>query len=124
MLKVDNIMLKINSKIFYSNFISLAPFISTLINESTRAITGESYNLTCKIVGVENVHPSITYQWTKNSDRGEIQNLGSNSSTLPFTPLQLSDAGNYSCMTTITSSYLTSGITTMVSHSLRIQSRF
>ena len=105
---------------------SLAPSISVQISDRTRAITGENYNLTCRMFGGENVHPFVTYQWTKNSDSGGaggIQYLRSNSSTLSFTPLQLSDAANYSCMITITSSYLTSSITAMASHSLRIQSR-
>ena len=49
--------------------------------------------------------------------------VGTNSSTLSFAPIQLSDAANYSCMVTIVSGYLTSGITAMVSQSVMVQSK-
>ena len=102
---------------------SSAPSISVQISNSTNGIAGENYDLICSVLGAENLSPSITYQWTKNSN-GQIQ-VGTNSNTLSFTPVRLSDAANYSCTVAITLSYLSAGmITAMASQSVRIQSRF
>ena len=99
-------------------FIS-APSVSIQIIESTSGIAGENFDLLCGILGAENLNPSVTYRWTKNSGGHQIQ-VGTNSSTLSFTPIQLSDANNYSCTITITSDYLTTSITAMASQSIRI----
>ena len=74
------------------------------------------------MLGAVNLRPSITYQWIKNSSSGQIH-VGKNSSTLSFNPIRLSDAANYSCMVTIASGYLTSGITAMASQSVMVQSK-
>ena len=71
--------------------------------------------------GAENLNPIITYRWTKNSDSSQI---GTNSSILSFTPIRISDAGNYSCLVTVDSSYLAGHIAAVVSHIVRIQSKF
>ena len=75
------------------------------------------------MLGAENLNPSITYQWTKNSGSGQIHAVGTNSNTLSFTPFQLCDAANYSCTVTIVSGYLTAGITAMASQSVMVQSK-
>ena len=102
-------------------FFSSVPSITvTIINDNTSRIVGESYVLTCRVFGAENLHPTITYQWMKNG--GQI--VGTNFSTLSFTPVRLSDAANYSCMVTIVSSYLTASVTAVASQSVRIQSMY
>ena len=51
--------------------------------------------LACKISGADNLNPA-TYQWTRNN--GTIQiSVETNSTMLLLPPLQLSDAGSYSC---------------------------
>ena len=91
-------------------FSSSAPSISFEISSSTSAVAGKSFGLIFRILGAENLNPSVTYRWTKNSGSGQIQ-VGTNSSILSFNPVRLSDAANYSCMVTIISSYLTDSIT-------------
>ena len=82
---------------------------------------GEEYDLVCSVLGAENLKPTITYQWTKNSDM--LQSIGTSSNTPSFTPIRVSDAGtNYSCLVTIASSYLTGNIIAMTSYMVRIQS--
>ena len=63
------------------------------------------YTLTCDIFGADNLNPMIT--WIKN---GSTQLQLGDSRTLTFTPLRLSDAGNYSCR--ITSTLLNDQVTT------------
>ena len=99
--------------------------IAIQITESTGGdvpFAGEDYDLICSIFGAENLNPIIIYQWTKNSDSSQI---GTNSNTLSFTPARISDVGNeYSCSVTIASSYLSGNIAAVVSHTVRIQSKF
>ena len=56
------------------------------------------YSLTCgvTVTGAEN--PSITYQWTKNN--GTQTQVGTDR-VLSFSPLRLSDAGQYTCQATV-----------------------
>ena len=91
------------------------------ISGNTSGIAGESYALNCGVLGTENLHPSITYQWNKNTSSGQVQ-VGTGSTTLSFTPVRLSDAVDYSCTVDIASDYLTSSITAMATQRVRIQS--
>ena len=94
-----------------------------IANDGTTPTAGETYPLFCSVSGAENLNPVIMYQWIKNSGSGQIQ-VGTSSSTLSFTPLQLSDAASYVCEATIASSYLTGDIVAMsvISQNVRIQS--
>ena len=67
------------------------------------------YTLTCTVTGAENLSPTITYQWTRDNGTTQTQ-VGTNSNTLSFSPLSLSDAGRYTCDVTVGSSYLNSDI--------------
>ena len=90
---------------------SPAPSASVHISDGgTTPTAGENYQLTCNISGVENLNPTITYRWTKNSGSGRTDPVGTNSSTLFFVPLRLSDAARYDCEVTVSSSYLSGGI--------------
>ena len=91
----------------------------------TTSTAGEDYQLTCRVSGAENLNPTTTYRWTKNSGSGQTQ-IGTNSNTLSFTPLQLADAASYVCEVTIRSSYITGDIVAMNFNpqNISIQSEF
>ena len=74
------------------------------------------YSLTCVVYGVENINPSITYQWTKNNGTQTQLQVGATPKVLSFSPLRLSDAGQYTCLVIVASSYLFNGVTTTASH--------
>lgn len=79
---------------------------------------GLSHNLTCNILGTDDLNPNITYLWIKNSS----QVLANSSTcTLYFQSLRLSDAGEYTCRVTIRSPYLDNEITAITSHSLILE---
>ena len=60
---------------------------------------GESgYYLTCGVTVTGAANPSITYQWTKNN--GTQTQVGTDR-VLSFSPLRLSDAGQYTCQATV-----------------------
>ena len=65
------------------------------------SVAGQGYALICSLSGVENLNPIITYQWIKNNGT-QIQ-VGTNSNTISFSPLRLSDAGQYTCQVTVDS---------------------
>ena len=72
--------------------------------QNTPLRTGENIQLICTIIGADNLQPITTYQWNKNN--GSWMTIGSNSTSLDFSPLRLSDAANYSCEVIITSPHL------------------
>ena len=96
--------------------------MSIQINGSTSGTVGESFELSCGVLGAENLNPSITYRWTKNTNGSQTQ-AGTDASTLSFTTIQLSDADNYSCIADVSSDYLTGSITAVASHSVTVQSK-
>ena len=64
-------------------------------------IFGQSYSLMCIVTGADSLNPTINYQWFKTTpNRTQV---GTNSPTLTFVPLVLSDAGQYGCETTLVS---------------------
>ena len=98
-----------------------APSVSVQISDGGAAPTaGENYQLTCSVSGANNLNPTITYQWTRNSGSGQTP-VGTNLNVLSFTPLRLSDAASYGCEVRISSSYLASEIIAMNSFNIRIQ---
>ena len=82
------------------------------------------YFLTCDVNGTENLNSSITYQWTKNNGTQIQTQLGADSKILSFSPLMLSDAGEYTCQATISSPYLNDNITVMNSQDVMPQREF
>ena len=73
---------------------------------------GQNYQLRCNAIGADNLNPTTTYRWTKNSGSGQTQ-VGASSDILSFTPLRLADAASYVCEVTISSNYLTDDIVAM-----------
>ena len=55
------------------------------------------YSLTCEVT-IDESFNSITYQWTKNNG---TQTLVGTDRVLSFSPLRLSDAGQYTCRATV-----------------------
>ena len=82
---------------------------------------GQHYFLTCNFTVVNSLlNPTMTYQWTKNN--GTQTQVGTNSNTLSFASLKLSDAGRYKCEVTITSSSFNEDINAAAFKNVTIQS--
>ena len=81
------------------------------------------YSLMCSVSGAENLNPSITYQWTKNNGT-ETQIQVGTYQVLSFSPLRVSDAGQYTCQATISSPYLNNNITMIDTEDIILQSEF
>ena len=88
-----------------------APPVSVQIGNNivSTPTAGENYLLTCTESGAENLNPTITYRWIKNNSTL----VGTNSNTLFFTPLRLTDAATYVCEVIISSNYLSGDIIAM-----------
>ena len=91
------------------NFI--APPVSIHITDGgATPIAEESYSLTCTVSGVENLDPTIMYQWTKNNGTVIQVTNDFDSNTLSFPTLRVSDSGDYICKVSVSSDYLTQAI--------------
>ena len=99
----------------------LAPAISVQITTSGALTLGQNgYSLTCGVIGAENLTPSIIYRWTKNNGTHTHIQVGP---THSFSPLRLSDAGQYSCQATVSSFLLSNDITITVSWNIMFQGK-
>ena len=66
------------------------------------------FSFTCQVSGTENLDsPTLTYQWWHN---GRVVS-GQQGDTLSLPPLTLSDAGEYNCSVSVSSSSLSSTVT-------------
>ena len=73
---------------------------------------GETYSLTCDLMGDESLDVAGAdnmFRWDRLTPT--FQSGIHQTATLSFTPLTLADAGNYTCTNTITSPYLSSNRT-------------
>ena len=87
-------------------------------NLSTPLMVGQTgYTLTCGVSGASKLSPVIV--WIKN---GRTLTQVDNSTVLPFTPLSLSHAGNYTC--SITSTLLNHPVMAANSEMVIIQSEY
>ena len=75
------------------------PMIAVALSGDGTPTAGQSYTLTCSVSGVS----VTTYQWRK--DDSVIQ--GQTTEMLSFSPLRLSDAGQYTCEVIVNSMTLT-----------------
>ena len=95
------------------------PVITAIVSGGTPTV-GESYSLTCTVTGADRLNPAISYQWFKDNTvvSGETQ------STLSFSSLSLSDAGQYRCDVTVSSTLLSLPIAAMsITQELNLQSK-
>ena len=88
------------------------PTVTVMVTPNGAPVLGNDYGLTGDVTGDGNLSPSRTYQWTRDNGTGPPTQVGTNSSSLSFSPLSLSDAGRYSCSVTVSSPYLNSDIMT------------
>ena len=66
-------------------------------------IVGSMYSLICAVAGTERLTDAmVTYTWSKNGAVVSNQKMA----TLSFSPLTLSDAGEFICEATVSSSLL------------------
>ncbi len=72
-------------------------------------MAGQSYTLTCTVTGAEALTPTISYQWFEETSPRVM--LSTTSANLTFDPLNLSDAGQYSCDVIVSSPFVTSDLT-------------
>ena len=101
-----------------------APPITVVVtsNLNTPVMVGQiGYTLTCDLSGADNLNSTITYQWTRNDGTTRTQ-VGTNSNVLSFSSVRLSNAGEYTCTTTIVSALINSDITVSAAHRMTIQS--
>lgn len=87
-----------------------APIITVTIQMGDIYL-GQNHELICNASGAEKLRISYRYRWTKMNDTGTVIEVGTNSSTLSFSSLYLSDAGSFTCEVTIISDFLTGPIT-------------
>ena len=123
--KLINISSNLSSpgKKYYYVHICVAPSISIDIYANETPAEQESYALTCNISGHEQLaNPTISYMWTKNDTM--LMPDSTNSSTLIFPSLRLSDAANYKCIATVASSYLNSAITANETYTLQLNGKY
>ena len=101
------------------------PILKAWINDGgARSVTGQDYVLTCGITGAENLSPNITYQWTKDSGQGENRiQVGTNFNSTSFSPLQLSDARQYTCHIIVQSPYIYKEMVVTVSQNVTLESK-
>ena len=85
------------------------PTVYAILNGGT-PVVGEPYTLSCNVSGDDKLDPSVTYQWMRYNEIDMETALVANSETLSFSPLNLSDSGNYSCKVIVRSRYLDNSI--------------
>ena len=81
-------------------FLAAAPQITVQIfDDGVTPTLGLQYIFTCSVSVDESLNATTTYQWIKNN--GTQTQIGTNSNTLSFSNLKLSDAGQYACIVTL-----------------------
>ena len=92
----------------------IAPTINVSITSPTEPPAfGRSYSLICTVTGADpSLNVDITYQWFRehSTSSGLVTRVGTDSSRLHLESLSLSDVGLYTCMTTVSSSFLSEDI--------------
>ena len=86
------------------NLYDIAPELSVVITLNGQPNEGQSYSLTCAVNGDESLAvTSRTFQWDRVGGSGSV----SQSSDLTFNTLSRDDDGEYMCISTFNSPYLT-----------------
>ena len=89
--------------------LSLAPPLMLVITPSGSPTEGQTYSLTCDLMGDESLDVADAdnrFRWDRLTPMAMFQEGILRAPTLSFTPLTVADAGNYMCTNTITSPYL------------------
>ena len=91
----------------------LEPSIVVQIASTTEGqyfATGTNFSLICIVNGTEKLRSELTFEWT-HFNGADLEKAGTNSKELHFSPLMLSDAGEYTCTVNISSSLLNTNLT-------------
>ena len=89
--------------------IDTVPPLTLVITPNGSLIEGETYSLTCDLTGDESLDVADVdnrFRWDRLTPT--FQNGVLRAATLSFSSLNVADAGDYRCINTITSPYLTS----------------
>ena len=82
----------------------------TIIPSSTDIQSvGNTFNMTCAVLGLDHVKPVFVYQWTNVNDDSISISSSESSSIISFPSLTLSNAGQYICKVNVSSNYFISG---------------
>ena len=106
----------IASFIFLSH---LAPSVTAAIAVSSATVIGGRVTLTCDVTGLSSLASDTTITFSGPRTR---MGTGSTSLQLLLDPALLSDAGQYTCMASVTSSFLDSAVEDTETEDLRLQS--
>lgn len=112
------------SGIYSCTYINIAdPDITVQLSEGGNLMVGANHTFTVSINGAQNLNSVISYAWTQSY--GTMRHrIGKNSSTFSLHSLRLSNAGMYTCMVTISSTYLGGDINKNPSANLSIESKY
>ena len=99
--------------------ISLAPSVTAALIVSGSRVIGGSITLTCDVTGLSSLASDTAIEF---SGPRELMGTGT-SLQLPLNPAEISDAGQYTCVATVSSSLLNSGTAMSTdTEDLRLQS--
>lgn len=96
-------------KHYFSSLHNLDPAVTVIVDDSgVTPVVGSAYSLNCTVTGVDRLtDANITYFWWKDG----IALLDQTAGIMFFKSLNISDAGEYECSATITSSFISAPIT-------------
>ena len=104
---------------YKSVFFLSVPVDILQIATSGPSILGHNYTLTCKALVADYLCPFVSYRWTK--ENGTVTQPENR--TITFSPLRLSNGGQYTCHVTVCSFRFNNEVTVTKTHELIIQSK-
>ena len=102
-----------------------APPLTFIIIPNGPPIEGQTYSLTCDLMGDESLDVADVdnrFRWDRLTP--SLQTGILRAATLSFTPLTLADTGDYMCTNNIVSPYLTDSITHTETFTVSITGKF
>ena len=110
--------------IYVSALFYAVPQISAQITSTPIEVTpiaGQNYTITCVVLGADNLNSTLTYKWTKSNSSQTLCIPTTNNALFNFSPIKISDAGNYSCEVNNSSNYLEESVVVVKSNSKHLQ---
>ena len=102
-----------------------APPLTLVVTPNGSPVEGETYSLTCDLVGDESLDVADVnnrFRWDRLTP--SFQEAILRAATLSFTPLTLADTGDYMCTNNIVSPYLIGSITHTETFTVSITGKF